>query len=223
VDNTTKVLKDVSGFLAHMATTYVKSESKVNGPISTDQRKSLIIKDVAEYVSIMSGVGLCGINDNSSQGRSIGSWSQAFSSVNLNENGDNNVLKDLAEFLNVVASSPQDVMSNNGYKNSTDNKFVQGMANYVSLITDRKNQTKRGIKPKRSTFFEIMNFSPIAEKGPHTNTNVNVPINEGMVNPLDDLIQSPTFDISHNGLTPKVNTAINPAMTFHPGNTHVAD
>jgi hypothetical protein len=106
VDNTTKVLKDVSDFLAQMATTYVKSESKVVGPISTDHRKSLIIKDVAEYVSIMSGVGLGGINDNSSQGRSIGSWSQALSSVNLNENGDNKVLKDLAEFLNVVASSP---------------------------------------------------------------------------------------------------------------------
>jgi hypothetical protein len=70
MDNTTKVLKDVSGFLSHMAATHLKSESKVNGAIPTGGRKSLIIKDVAEYVSIMSGVGLGGINDNSSQSKS---------------------------------------------------------------------------------------------------------------------------------------------------------
>jgi hypothetical protein len=115
------------------------------------------------------------------------------------------------------------VKSNNTYKNSKDNKFVQGMANYVSLINDKKNQTKRGVKPGRSTFFGIMNCSPIAKKGPGAYTKGTVPRNEGMVIPLEDYIQSPTLDISHNGLTPKLNTGINPAITFHPGNTHVAD
>ena len=66
-----------------------------------------------------------------------------------------------------------------------------------------------------------MNCSPIGKPGPGDNTNGTVGRNAGMLIPLEDYAQSSTFDISLHGTIRK--PAINPAITFHSGNTQVAD